>query len=342
MEPSKEFIAQLEKSFAACEPISFEGVVIGIRHPDRNHSVDLEVASPIDWASKSNRYINALSVAKDLTKDLNARDSVSKAIYAGAVYIITSNLASTKERTYKVVPQPEIQADKAEEIVNTVLSDKSVIEKAMTLAYATKVNWFLTDHHIGQERVGTCVSNVLKNVFNINYEISKQLKEAIWRYGHLMDTQLALKALGYMDHETSDPPASYPAKVHPDIAVFADRFPSGTACLGAANEAFKIMRENDLWKHYPDKVMAERLTKLIESVKANRAVYHVDAEYIGLDQKRADLSQDEKTEIGAIVHAVAPNSSVSRSKSIPKLQEVEFRNTYFILRFAMSKAQSKR
>lgn len=313
---------------------------IKAHEPDRLRPGDeLAVVGPI--ADRKYRALNALSIANDLVKDYEYHDNFSEAVYTGAIYMVVTNLASTQESDYKLVPQPDTSAEdaedaeNAEQLVDEILSDKAAVYKAMTLAYATKVNWFLTDHHVGEKGITECLLRVMDNVFRAGDPFGTQRDDMIWRYGQLMDTKLALKALGYMDHEESDPAASYPTKIHPDVAAYADRFPAGTESLDVADKAFQIMSRNQLWKYYPDMPVAQRIFELAEKVKADRVSYHLDCTVLKVSQLRADLTPEERAEIGAIVHAIVPNSELAQSRGIPDKYITQYNENFKALRQAL-------
>ena len=213
----------LYKGSNAVEP--FDGLV------SEMGTMDPLYPSTIEWALNRDVYIavdNPAQDARDMTKEEKA-ESMQIAI-------------DSSEDTKWLV---------------TYCTNKSV-SGAHTKMMATKINWYQTNHYVGQEAthfIHKIVSTVYPWMGASKTTIINMAKSRVWEIGHWISTHLALNVMGMRTgigvcaNNCGLPVKT--TKLADDMKIHRDAAPAGMAKAALVHATMQIHHKNIMWLGAP-------------------------------------------------------------------------------------------
>lgn len=208
--------------------------------------------------------------------------------------------------------------------------DKS---KATLLIASCKVNWFLTNHSVGQGNPTDFIKKVFQQTFPANVTPTVGNIKAIWIIGHFASTKAILHGLGVKNitnvkvgDEALDP-VNLP-KASDDFKKRLESGPAGTASVFTYKAIVKIAAESALSICLPANEDYAKIMQ-VRDVGAD-ARYHEGAEYLTGAAKLTlfEISEEAKVHLSSFIHASNPKSSLAKAKVIKKSDEVNNTDVY--------------
>jgi hypothetical protein len=222
-----------------------------------------------------------------------------------------------------------------------------------TIVAASKLNWWMINHHVGQDnnRLDSFVSKVAKAfglISDTNIAENKAVRTVIWIMGKLTSTRGLLMALGiskivYADSSNTGRADGNDYAIGGDIQINTsadikkrvDSTPAGAAVLttyvAVANYAFASVYglyvpplsswTYDAAARTKGGLVQDKLGELARTP----ARFHMGSKFLtGSDRVKADVwSDDDKLNLLAFIHAVAPHGTLAKAAVIHKLAEVQ-------------------
>jgi hypothetical protein len=220
--------------------------------------------------------------------------------------------------------------------------------KLATLLVSTKIAWWLTNHHVGQEPgqiKSYCGKVVRLDAALTASDVDKyELRNAIWALGKYCVTIPVLRALGVGDLiDITD--VNYPKREVPlkeltfsgaeDVKLRMVARPAGTAdpCtyLAIARMAGASMFSVLL----PAIAKYDEIVKIEEDIKAQPARYHMGAQFLTgrarIESHRNQFTEEQKDQLAAFVYAIAPHGNLAKAEVIPSLALVQGTTVYTLI-----------
>lgn len=201
--------------------------------------------------------------------------------------------------------------------------DKGRMQNAGIFIIASKVSWWLMNHHTGTGGPGSPVQGYLGKVLAAKGfpNPSEALIRYIHQLGHYASTRHVL-FLGGVPGILPTRPAhnisttTDPIQLGSDVHKRLESLPAGTHRLAVAYAAAYSMFKSPIGKFVPDVEDFANLPALVARVTANRAAYHVGAQYLTGRQREAyDDNDNERVlgRLGAYIWVYRRNSTLARS-----------------------------
>lgn len=206
-----------------------------------------------------------------------------------------------------------------EEIKRKILEiiTRDDIKKAVTIAVATKANYWLMNHHTGQG----AVAGYVKKVLDISYKdkVSDQLVSAAHSLGHYASTLGILNMAGMRGLR---PTVAITQAEGSSLSLSADaklRFasmPAGTHKCGVAFEAAKRLVRSIYVQYCPNVTDMAAIPQTRASIMSNPVAYHIGASYL-TGTTRADYTDTEMElylgRLGTFITTLYKNSTIAKS-----------------------------
>lgn len=281
--------------------------------------------------------------------DVNAR----RLFVNGVLGLVDTGLICTVGESsdgdwYKAVTP--IQATAAQkELIEGIVSRDDML-KAITVAVATKANFWLMNHHTGQ---GGCVGYV-KKVLDVFFyqQVNDQVISAAHNLGHFAST---LKVLSLADIENLRVANAFVQAAGSSITLSADsklRFtsmPAGTHRLAIAYEAAKRLVRSVYGVYCPAVEDFGTIPAIRGDIIAAPARYHVGASYL-TGEARADYQDTDMNNylgrLGTFINTLYKQSTLAKSPHL-KVERVESYDDYdadfkaLLGRIQMAQAQAR-
>ncbi|XP_011701117.1 PREDICTED: uncharacterized protein LOC105457888 isoform X2 [Wasmannia auropunctata] len=182
------------------------------------------------------------------------------------------------------------------DIIKNIASLVTVNEmkKGLTIAVATKVNYWLINHHIGQGTVAGYVKKVM-DIFFDGMQVSDQMITAVHSLGHFTSTLGVLSAVGMKNIRNSVAITHVEGALVSlaDIKLRFESLPAGTGV--------------DDFKNLP---------KIRKNILENPARYHIEASYL-TGAARADYQDIDNEKylgrLGTFILTLHKNSTLAKS-----------------------------
>ena len=149
-------------------------------------------------------------------------------------------------------------------------TSQSETSKALTVLIATKINWFCTNHHVGQGKASRYISKVVSTTYSWastgDGGIIDKARESVWKVGHWISTHLSLRLLGM---RTGVRVCVHPVAAGLDEVVLSEDFkvrcdspPAGMAKLALLYSAMLLYKNSSLW------MVAPHMSEVVECVSS--------------------------------------------------------------------------
>jgi hypothetical protein len=199
--------------------------------------------------------------------------------------------------------------------------DKDAISRAATIVCATKVNYWLMNHHVGQtgepNTAQGYIQKVLINKFGNNFPPG--LVHVVHMLGQYASTRFVLQKAGIpniLDTEAIAFLGSNEIQMTDDAKLRFNAPPAGTQKMAVCYEAAKRLAKFAYAKFCPNIEEFSVLPEIRHKVMSNPATYHVSAEYL-CGEKVSDYDDNFCDgfigRLGVYIHAMAPRSTLARS-----------------------------
>ena len=323
-------------------PEEFNGVTeVGIAagadevsNPDAHISVLMKSDSPGD--------VHVTATLKCQTLRFSDRE-VNRFYNCALAYILKSGMISNSPSNryvkYLSAAESKTHFTKCQNKLTTVqiaklITNGMAVSRIVTILVATKINYWLTNHHVGQKS-GELVSYVGKLVKSYNLEMDiKELRVAIWTLGKMISTLAVLSKLGVKgvrDHETFDPSLKdFKINASEDIAMRISAAPAGTAHITTYLAIVRHASRSIYCCLVPPISSLKDVIALEELILQNPCRFHIGSVFLtGEPMLKQDLfSESTKENLSAYIHAVAPSSSLAKAGVIKPLSEVTGNTVY--------------
>lgn len=263
---------------------------------------------------------HALSWALTQYNDREARrmfmNGIAGILDIGAVRH-TNNIPDGDWKKIQVMTEPaEAEAaDIKNRIIEIVTRDEIV--RAITIAVATKANYWLMNHHTGQGAVAGYVKKVLDLFYRDN--VTEQMVSAAHTLGHFASTLGILSMAGIRNIRPSVPITQAEGsglKLSADAKLRFSSMPAGTHKCGVAFEAARRLVRSVYAQYCPNVEEFVQIPQIKGEIMKNPAAYHIGASYLtGLP--RADYADTEMESylgrLGTFITTLYKNSTIAKS-----------------------------
>lgn len=236
----------------------------------------------------------------------------------------------------------------AEEVNNEGMFDT---QQAINLLLATKITWYMTNHHVGQTQ-GTLSGYVGKVAQACGLmkdgRVHEQVRNVLWSLAKAMSTKAIIKALGIKGAELIQMESSDRAFADLELFTVADDArmriesnPAGSARL------LTYLAIIDAAKRSPYVVMVPHIQELddarakAEQVRAAPLEYHMGASWLHgghFTRKECDVfSEDTKNNLSAFVHSAFAKTTLARANVIMHERDVHGHVVYQTIMRAKSR-----
>jgi len=230
--------------------------------------------------------------------------------------------------TDKTIARTEL-ADLSETIKGIKDEDS---QRACTLLGAMKVNFYQSNHHVGQKEFSGYLLKVVR-VFWPNAKPSgSDLYEILWIMGHWASTKGVLASIGVVGIEKPLDFKNFP-KPADDLLVRASGFPAGTAKIGVVCAILRRIATGAFARTIPVTVDCSAVFLAEMKVKANSAAYHIGAYHLTGRPRMLDatVGEDLLELCSAYVHATNPKGTLAAAKVLPGLEVIKDHIVYVTL-----------
>jgi len=195
-------------------------------------------------------------------------------------------------------------------------------ERGVLILAATKVNWWQTNHHVGQARFQGYIKKVVTAQFGVAAAAHDGVYNAVWRLGHWASTRGVLASLGIRG--CGPKMRSFPAPTE-DISIRIRAYPAGTAKVGVAIAIFKRIYHGMFGKVLPPSPNIGELMESSVNILSRPVEFHVGASHLtgGNGREIVDVSEDIMRYCAAYVHALAAKSTLAGAAVLPSADSVK-------------------
>ena len=217
-------------------------------------------------------------------------------------------------------------------------ADKDLLCRVLTLALATKINFFATNHHKGQGEVTKFVRKVTTTLFPTMAQDTpkEEVRNATHTIGHWMSTHIGMNVLGMATGRVvAVTPLSQSISIDriglaSDFKARSDSFPAGTAPNALVYNALKDYSGNRAWLMSPyidDMIACSDEVKVfkasIEHAKANHLVdprlqYHMGAAFLTGAPRKTFVHPAPIGAVGSFLFNLRGGSTLAQSPLITR------------------------
>lgn len=277
-----------------------------------------------EWCSQARVF----DVLKRFRRESNKE--VVDCLIHGAIWMLDHNLVDDRMKTCAEKPVSPGTLDFNAEMHG---SRHNLTNAGVSLIVATKANWWTEGHHVGEKGLSNLLRQHLKELFKDKarfYIHNRLVYEALWVAGHWLNSNWTLANLINKVH-----PCPFPAISTLTLNAL-DRFPCGA---GKFSLYFQVLSSMSQGRYNPalnliDKQVLTKFLSTYLSIKHNPAAYHQKA-------TRADwpspiqvkqLHESIRTLCSAYIHAVCPNSRLTKASGITREQYIFQTEAYRVIK----------
>lgn len=232
------------------------------------------------------------------------------------------------------------------EEIDAILANPRPAAKVATLIVATKVSWWLTNHHVGQDSrsIQSFSGKVVRTDEALVDGEMAEIRNILWAIGKYTVTIPVLQALGipgllkpgddaYPDREVPYKKLTFTGT--DDVRLRTKARPAGTAdpCsyLAIARQAAKSMFSVLL----PAIAELEDAKQMEAEILKNPARYHMGSKFLtGFERDESPktvLAEETKENLSAFIHATSPRGNLAKAEVIKPRSEVEGSTIYMLI-----------
>ncbi len=210
--------------------------------------------------------------------------------------------------------------------LNGMLAHDLAGNKVTTLLFATKITWWMMNHHVGKNfnALQGYIGKVAR-AWNLAEETG--MREALLRAAHWIDTKMALVELGI-------PIAGFQyarRNLSEDMELRLRSNPAGTEKLHTYHEIFKLARRSWYGLYVDMGDINNAIIAIKELVAANPCAYHKDAQYLTGHVRLVNdgFTDEEQSQLSVFIHVVSPQSTLARAGCIKRIEDVRALDAFF-------------
>jgi hypothetical protein len=190
----------------------------------------------------------------------------------------------------------------------------------VSLLTATKVSYWITNHHVGQGQFQGFIRKVVSAWYRDNIAKDEGSYNLVWALGHWGSTKGILHKLGVKKLKDVPEMANYPLP-SADVTMRIQSFPAGTAKAGVCLAVFRRMFHSVFSPIIPTDPGMLSLFDLVDAIREDPAAYHPGAYHFGAHARKADTDVPEETleHCAAYIHAVGAKSTLANAKVLPSV-----------------------
>jgi hypothetical protein len=203
------------------------------------------------------------------------------------------------------------------------------MSKVATLAVASKVCWWIANHHVGQGGILKYMEKAIMLVFELKtaQEVTADHKTFAHAIGHWYSTGGILRALGiegiHVAHSMHD---GFKLKATRDMQLRLSSGPAGTGATTSYSAIVKRAARSAYSALMPASVGYVRAALFTENGNHNQVKFHVGRGFLECSNNACDTSheieEDAQLALSAYIHAIMPNSTLAGSKTIMKANDI--------------------
>lgn len=204
------------------------------------------------------------------------------------------------------------------------LASPSEVNIANTLMYSTKVNWYLTNHHVGTKVVTGYVKRVMSQFIGEEAYADKLIIEDLHRVGHFISTKMCF--IGWFPETDFYLPPGVPKEELPKVPVPSEdammrlkSFPAGTAKVSFVHAALTRAANSVYAMVMTDKGEGVSFRNLYNAIKADPFSYHIGAFYLTGKTRKTDLVVSEYLQAIASIYVSVVLGSTTLAKASVKM-----------------------
>jgi hypothetical protein len=200
-------------------------------------------------------------------------------------------------------------------------------DKVATLVFATKVSWWLTNHHVGQKK-GEIKSFTGKVFRALEFQVEEaEARTTIWASGKWCSTTGILRSAGIkgLIRPVKDVPWNPINMGHSeDISMRIASYPAGVAKTTTYAQIYSHAARSAYGVLVPAVVNIKDVRDDMVRIKADPARYHMGSQFLtGKARLEAEhFSESDMENLSGYIHAVAPTSKLAQASVICGKEEV--------------------
>jgi hypothetical protein len=234
-------------------------------------------------------HFTAAATIAHLGPRYSARTEVNILVATAAYAAVRSGLVYTRfgpgdhlgREGSDFVRVPTANITQAQVELAEALIDINRVSTVTTLALATKLNYWLTNHHVGQ---GVWASYTLKVVKAIVPElVNDAFKRELHMFCHWFGTHGSLRLFQILTPVCINPLFRDPKTpvMSEDFIVRNDTFPAGTAKITIVDAALRKTRISTLWAACPNLLLLTESVAWVNTPKAAVTAFRQSAHQVG-------------------------------------------------------------
>ncbi|APG78072.1 hypothetical protein [Shahe qinvirus-like virus 1] len=284
------------------------------------------------------------------------RELTANAAYAIVFYGLTGQIGVAPNQRvasdFIVGAVAEVTQELVTEAQNHVTQQQVIV--AVTLIFATKINWWATNHHIGQATMSPYMAKVTKALLSIKSVDLDMIKKIVHQIGHWASTHRVLNLLHIRNDVTFAPLQAVAAGARitltDDLFLRVSAMPAGTARHALCHAIMTKYGGNKIFM-FSSKLaelaaLKQEVDAVIEAGRRNvtlsraadaaalavdpRLEYHMGATYLlGGNTARAEFGTVEMTgHLGSVLYHLFRESTLTRSPHITTPSGKDLRKHY--------------
>lgn len=250
-------------------------------------------------------------------------DSLRNFYTAGAIAAVAcglcKNVGDRPDGDFTIVATPEpTVTTKAPEFTYS----KEQLTKVITAMVATKVMWYLCNHHTGGSEITGYVAKTLAGKFE-GVSLS-EITTCIHTLGHWISTIYVLTVAGIprlKEVTQAGPAPMLTLKLAEDAKLRFTACPAGTHKMALAYESAKRLVKSPLLRAFPDREDLLNIPRVYNVVRENRAEHHIGASYLTGNERAAYSDSDYDHYLGRLggyMMTMYPRSTLMNSPHLAK------------------------
>lgn len=234
-------------------------------------------------------------------------------------------LEGEKDGRWDIVDKP---SDDVAAVREACIFSAEDVRDALSYVLATKVSYWSTNHHVGQE----ASTGYLKKLRAVKRHNSEQDRAAIHAAGHWAGTLRILRKMGINGlREVYDYGIHFPIRfrLSDDFQLRVTGLPAGVGKLGIARALLQRMVRHPAMRICPDIDDFTRLAEVYRAVLMDRASFHIGAYYL-TGRDRSDIADSIQTNtlgrLGAFASVFYSETSLFKSPCIAGVERKKYKD----------------
>lgn len=197
-------------------------------------------------------------------------------------------------------------------------------QSGVTVLTATKVNFWLTNHHVGSGRFSGYMKKLMMLKYSENVANDPLVFNAVWALGHWGSSAGILGALGVEGTGTIVGFKKYPSPAD-DVKMRIESYPAGTARVGVCQAIIKRINTSVFRDVLGAPPGLTSLVTAINQINQHKVKFHPGAYHLtGINERETYvLDEDLVSYCAAYIHAVMGRSTLAAAAVFPSKESVK-------------------